>query len=149
MVLIILLFTFRSIRFINLQRHLAHISNKGVVCKHHKSPHSQHKTTMDAFIETKTRRMERCKCHSGKPFMCGPCRRLSQKLCRAYHNDDTHTLTPYEELYGRLMFEYVFDIISHEDLVHGTWDSPTLRDQGHTFRIHKLVRKLPNQKFHM
>ena len=104
---------------------------------------------MDVFIETKARRMERCKCHKDKPYMCGPCRRLYQNLCRAYHTDDTNPLTPYEELYGRLLFEYVFGIITHKDLMEGTWDCPTLRDQGHTFRIHKLLRKLPNHKFQL
>jgi hypothetical protein len=98
---------------------------------------------MDAFIELKDARHKRCKCHHKKPFMCGPCRRLSQKLCRTYHSDDTHRLTPYQELHARLMYEFVFDIISFDDLVNGTWDCPTLRDQGHTFRIHKLLRKIP------
>ncbi len=102
---------------------------------------------METFIDLKNHRLQRCKCHNSRPYKCSPCRRLAQKLCRAYHTDDTHRLTPYEELYGRLLYEYVFDIITHEDLIHGTWDSPHIRDQGHTFRIHKLLRKLPNQKF--
>jgi hypothetical protein len=45
------------------------------------------------------------------------------------------------------MYEFVFDIITFDDLVNGTWDSPILRDQGHTFRIHKLLRKMPNGFF--
>ena len=90
------------------------------------------------FIAKKQQRVEQCTrpntCGTEGHWRCGRCRRLGQKLCRAYHG----LSDPQQELNARLLYEFVFGIISAEDILSNQWASPTLRDEGHGFRIRKL-----------
>jgi len=91
------------------------------------------------FIETKNQRVAGCSrngaCDAQGNWRCGRCRRLGQKLCRAYHGISD----PQQELDARLLYEFVFGIISEEDIVTNQWAMSHLRDWGHTFRIRKLL----------
>ena len=93
-------------------------------------------------METKKDRLARCSkpttCGEEGYFRCHRCRRLGQKLCRAYHNEQD----PKKELYGRLLYEYTFDYIPEEALLTGVWAErreDDVRDQGHVFRLRKLA----------
>jgi hypothetical protein len=90
------------------------------------------------FIEAKKQRIARCvamgNCDTQGKWRCGRCRRLGQKLCRAYHGISD----PQQELNARLLYEFVFGMISEEDLVRNEWAAAHLRDWGHGFRIQKL-----------
>ena len=46
----------------------------------------------------------------------------------------------YNELYARLVYEYLFDIISCEYIFDGTWMNEKLRDKGHQTQMMKLYR---------
>lgn len=110
------------------------------------------KAELADLFNTKNARLQKCytyKCCTSatRGFYCGPCRRLSQRMCRQYHilTDEEEDL-PYaaqlafDELKARLRYEYVFDIISEEDLLKGTWTSSKKREHGHQKRIAKLIR---------
>jgi hypothetical protein len=51
-----------------------------------------------------------------------------------------------EELKGRLAYEFVFDIVSYEDLVEHKWLSPDIRDDGHTRRLVNVCRMIQRQR---
>jgi hypothetical protein len=94
------------------------------------------------FVETRRDRFAKCNkpttCGQKNFFRCHRCRRLSKKLCRAYHEEDD----PRKELYGRLLYEYVFDYIQEDALLTGMWAEDReedVRDQGHVFRLRKLT----------
>lgn len=95
------------------------------------------------FIEAKAHREKMCKKNGAcsEDNMCWRCQRLRKKMCRWYHGSDSNPRSVYEELHGRLLFEYVFDKISMDDLRNGTWKDPCKRDQGHHLRIAKLCKK--------
>jgi hypothetical protein len=94
------------------------------------------------FTETKRDRNTRCTkpttCGVNGAFRCHKCRRLGQRLCRAYHEEKE----PAKELYGRLLYEYVFDFVDAEKIADGKWwieSKDDSRDQGHVFRLRKLA----------
>lgn len=87
--------------------------------------------------------------------MCSRCRRLQQKMCRGYHNtgvdvekayaDDTisHRVLSNlaaKEIEERLLYEYVFGILTEADIKSGEWLKGGMRDYGHTTRVRKLYR---------
>ena len=75
----------------------------------------------------------RCKCKNNSKYLCKPCGSINRQLCRGYHE-----VPPMEELVLRLTYEYIFDIISEQDLVKGTWKVNKGRDDGHNERIRRL-----------
>lgn len=87
--------------------------------------------------------------HGGKKLYCNHCKRLNVKLCRKYHvltnekesSQPDHVLQQLacQEIIGRLLYEFVFDILSEEDLLEDKW-MRVKRDWGHTKRLQKLVR---------
>lgn len=106
---------------------------------------------------SKDREMKCVKRMCGKDgcFLCGRCRRLRQKMCREYHNtgleleraynDDTKSdkevsRLASKEIEERLMYEYVFNIITEDHLRSGEWLWGEMRDYGHTIRMRKLYR---------
>lgn len=84
------------------------------------------------FKETRVCR-GRCKCKNTSKYFCKPCASINRRLCRGYHE-----VPPIEELVLRLTYEYIFDIISEDDLVKGTWKMNHGRDEGHNERIRRL-----------
>lgn len=113
-------------------------------------------TLPSIFLDTKKERMARCmkdNCGKNGRYMCGRCRRMGQKLCRTYHyisievekTLEKDTANSFElaklaakEIEARLMYEFVFDFISHSDLTDSNWLAKELRDYGHTQRMFKL-----------
>jgi hypothetical protein len=75
----------------------------------------------------------RCKCKNNSKFFCKPCASINRQLCRSYHE-----VSPMEELVLRLAYEYIFDIISEQDLANGKWKINKGRDDGHNERIRRL-----------
>ena len=101
--------------------------------------------TLQALALLRRQRIAACKkykCNTeiSNGFYCGQCRRLHQKMCKAstaYHTDN-----PVDELVGRLAYEFVFDIISFEDLVNANWLGSKKRDAGHTRRLINICNKI-------
>ena len=75
---------------------------------------------------------------------------MSKKMCRQYHiltdqeefNADA-PLKAQKELKERLKYEYVFDIITLEDILYmstyNTWLHSPMREPGHNKRMMKLL----------
>jgi hypothetical protein len=87
---------------------------------------------------------EVCSANSGH-FLCGSCRRLGQRLCREYHkysckqeSSGSNVGFAALELYSRLKYEYVFNILDDSAFEDGSWKAWHWRDYGHTMRIHRL-----------
>jgi hypothetical protein len=116
---------------------------------------------MRQLEEMKMLRSKQCcknKCCSviTKGFYCGRCRKLSQKLCRQYHIlKDSQEYLPEasslarKEVKERLKYEYVFDIVTLEDIEVGSWLYNHKRDTGHQRRIEKLVAIIYDDNFRM
>lgn len=65
-------------------------------------------------------------------YYCDNCNYIRRILCNAYH---TCKRSPLLELLSRLLYEYMFDIISLEDIRSKRWLNVSLRDPGHTLRL--------------
>lgn len=65
---------------------------------------------------------------------CASCSNVRKHLCDQYHNTNTKK-SPINELVLRLVYEYLFDIISLEDIKTHRWLDNRLRDPGHTLRL--------------
>jgi hypothetical protein len=63
---------------------------------------------------------------------CSVCKQIRQRLCDSYHHCQKNPLL---ELISRITFEYLFDIITLEDIKSRRWLDSRLRDNGHTLRI--------------
>jgi hypothetical protein len=118
-------------------------------------------TSFENMIALKTRREEQCQKNKCKTkishgHLCGRCRRLSQKLCCAYHkgnpetklgNDTTATALVLEELVLRITYEYVFDYIDMETILSAMWLVPKEnRCFGHTKRLFNLAAAIYRHK---
>jgi len=88
-------------------------------------------------------------------YHCHPCRNLKKAMCRTYHIYDTaadnisRVMSAQNEIAMRLVYEYMFDMISIDHITSGAWRNsiPTPSD-GHAFRIFKLskiARRQPSQ----
>ena len=116
--------------------------------------------TMDIYGKLqnlKTKKINACKCKIGNKFTCSACRRLRQKLVKGYHiltpniekkgNKPMVANAAANELSARILYEYLFDIITLEHIKDGTWKCDTLRDKGHQMRMMKLnnivIRYMP------
>lgn len=113
--------------------------------------------SFENMIALKIRREENCQKNKCKTrivhgHLCGRCRRMSQKLCRAYHkgnpetklvannNDPVAVRNILEELVLRITYEYVFDYIDMETIVSAMWLVPSgNRCIGHTKRLFNLA----------
>ena len=76
--------------------------------------------------------------------LCSQCTQLRRKMCSAYHVHERERLTSgtaHNEIALRLVYEYVFDIITIDDIEKGRWLHPSLRDEGHHKRMQVLYRK--------
>ena len=92
---------------------------------------------------------DKCKTKKASGYLCGKCRRLSQKLCSAYHKGSTEARIAADpaavnniikELVLRITYEYVFDYIDIETIVSATWLVPMgTRCFGHTKRLFNLA----------
>jgi hypothetical protein len=118
-------------------------------------------TSFENMIALKMRREEHCQKDKCKTrivhgHLCGRCRRLSQKLCRAYHkgnpetklssnsnsnkNDSITIRHIIEELVLRITYEYVFDYIDMESILSAMWLVPLEnRCSGHIKRLFNLA----------
>lgn len=79
----------------------------------------------------------RCKCKHTSQFLCKPCANINRKMCRVYHDNN-----PFEELVLRVAYEYMFDIVTDNELRTGEWYTGYFRDEGHQERIRRLKRKV-------
>ena len=93
--------------------------------------------SLQALINLRLQRLQRCQCYWGQSHQCGTCRRVRRKLCKAYH-----VASPIDELAGRLTFEYVFGIINIQKLLDHEWLRPNIRDFGHTKRLTNICKML-------
>lgn len=86
---------------------------------------------------------DKCKTKKACGYLCGRCRRLSQKLCSAYHTGSTDPAAVNNiitELVLRITYEYVFDYINIETIISATWLVPMgTRCIGHTKRLFNLA----------
>lgn len=110
--------------------------------------------TMDCNLHTmvslREQRMKACKKHKCQKYndhLCGPCRRLCQRLCRGYHKTLKNCCSIHEErvfaadeLLARLVYEFVFGFVDLCTITMGTWMDCGIRDDGHTIRMQKLFR---------
>jgi hypothetical protein len=83
----------------------------------------------------------KCKACNTSLFFCSKCKGLNKKLCRRYHD-----LEPLEELVSRLVYEYMFGMISAADIAQGRWMERCRRDYGHHERIVRLVSRIDPAK---
>ena len=86
-------------------------------------------------------RLHVCRCRHKSCYYCPPCRKLNKELCRGYHN----IKDPLREIEARLLYEYVFDIISEEDLVKELNSKKPMRgkrDEGHYNRMKVLFERI-------
>lgn len=67
-----------------------------------------------------------------KSHYCPSCCNVRKHLCNQYH---IAKKSPLHELVLRLVYEYLFDIISLEDIKTHKWLDNRLRDPGHTLRL--------------
>jgi hypothetical protein len=80
----------------------------------------------------------KCKCKSTAKYHCKSCKKINSHLCRNYHN-----ISPQAELILRIVYEYMFDIITFNDLMTGKWIHQCSRDVGHHGRILTLLDYVP------
>jgi hypothetical protein len=94
--------------------------------------------TIEVLHTLKAARGDKCRCKCNK-YLCHPCRRLKQHLCKQYHQS-THD--PVAEIAGRIAYEYVFDHLDAMHLEDNTWLSYSVpnRDPGHTRRLRSRAR---------
>lgn len=81
---------------------------------------------------------DKCKCKRTSKYHCKSCRKINTHLCRNYHN-----ISPQAELILRIVYEYMFDIITFNDLLTGKWMQQCSRDVGHHGRILTLLDYVP------
>lgn len=92
----------------------------------------------------------------GTKHFCGNCSRLNKRLKDSYHKYgrelenrlDAKASCHFQHLHIqdvaateidiRLKYEFVFGLISAEDMTGQNWLNPSLRDKGHTKRMEKL-----------
>lgn len=79
-------------------------------------------------------RSTRCKRDDVQCFRCSKIRRL---MCVRYHVHD-----PVVELFRRLVFEFVFDYITYDQIISDKWLHKGKRDDAHHGRILTLVDKI-------
>ena len=79
-----------------------------------------------------------CKCKRTSKWLCSKCKELNKLLCRSYHS-----VSPFEELILRVVYEYMFDMLSLHDIKTGNWMGVCNRDTGHYERIRRLVKRVP------
>ena len=101
----------------------------------------------------KEMRLMRCSC---KYYMCNACNKLKRRLCKQYHvltdtlekssNPIDLSELALKELYRRLEYEYVFDMISYDDILTGIWKDSYKRDKGHQRRLMKLYNMAEENK---
>jgi len=94
---------------------------------------------------------DKCKARIVHGHLCGRCRRMSQKLCRAYHKGNPETKLGannnsdavrnlLEELVLRITYEFVFDFIDMETILSSMWLVPSgNRCLGHTKRLFNIA----------
>lgn len=80
----------------------------------------------------------RCKCKNTSKWFCSKCGVLNKLLCRSYHG-----VTDFDELIIRIVYEYMFDIITLDDIANEKWMGMCNRDSGHCERIKRLVSRVP------
>jgi len=83
----------------------------------------------------------RCIYRGTGKFPCKNCGKLKQKMCRNYHGLETE-----EELVSRLVYEYLFGMISIDNLLSNSWMDKSLRDCGHHERMRRLVNNIDTTK---
>lgn len=75
--------------------------------------------------------------------LCRPCRRLNHMMCAAYHLYDACTdadpSKARDELALRIMYEFMFDRITYEDVRRKRWGECKDMDRGHMVRIRLLM----------
>jgi hypothetical protein len=71
-------------------------------------------------------------------YSCRKCTQVRKSLCRRYHN----LPSPKEELVARLVYEYMFDVLTLCDIATGNWMDHSIRDIGHHTRMTKLIRQV-------
>jgi hypothetical protein len=91
----------------------------------------------------------KCKTKATNGYLCGRCRRMSQKICSAYHKgspetkietDPTAARNTIEELVLRITYDYVFDYINMDTIMSAMWLVPLgSRCYGHTKRLFNLA----------
>lgn len=113
--------------------------------------------SIDDMIALKVARRNNCqqhKCQStaSQGRFCGCCRRLSQRLCRAYHKGNPEESIGAsnkaaediaEEIVMRITYEFVFDFIDISTITSATWLLPSSRKcYGHTKRLYNIASAL-------
>jgi hypothetical protein len=94
------------------------------------------------LADLKAQRREACNRHScqmlrRKGFWCWRCRRLQQRLCRAYHACGDAV----QELVARITYEVVFDMLDIHAVALAQWlNARWRRDCGHTVRLLRLSK---------
>ena len=113
--------------------------------------------SLEDLIALKAARQGNCnqhKCQSSalRGHFCGRCRRLSQRLCRAYHKGNPEQSLGIsakavddivQELVLRITYEFVFDIIDIKAITSASWLKPSSRKcYGHTKRLYTIAAAL-------
>lgn len=80
----------------------------------------------------------RCRSCNTSKWFCSKCNKLNKLLCRSYHNQSA-----FEELIVRLVYEYMFDMLTLDDIMSGRWLEICKRDFGHHERIQRLIARVP------
>lgn len=86
-----------------------------------------------------TCRSRSAKSSSTSTSYCKSCSTIRKHMCNQYHNSQK---SPLHELVLRLVYEYLFDIISLEDIKTHRWLDNRLRDPGHTLRLRICYSKV-------
>lgn len=77
-----------------------------------------------------------CECKPHR-HLCKKCKKIQSHLLKSYHSSNSYE----EELATRLLYEFLFQFISLNDIKSGTWKFPCIRDHGHHLRIVKIANK--------
>jgi hypothetical protein len=85
----------------------------------------------------------RC-CNKGtSKYECKRCKGCKRALCNRYHKFDD----PADELAARIIYEYIFDFITLDDIASGQCLRPELRDSGHQERLKRLYKRARPSKY--
>ena len=112
-------------------------------------------TDITIIIKQKQQKENNCKCKPNGIYLCKNCRKINQRMCKNYHllTKELESYAPKsvivqtaaQELFLRLLYEYMFDIISIHEIAHGEWKSKqNIRDEGHQKRMMKLYNNCCN-----
>jgi hypothetical protein len=76
-------------------------------------------------------------------YECKRCKATKRALCNYYHKYDD----PADELAARIIYEYIFDFITIDDIASGKCMHPELRDIGHQERLKRLYKRARPSKY--